>query len=214
MKKIMMTKYGFVRTPEDDFSDDGSRFQAYRVGRVRVTKHVSDGEAYINGDIINGRLPYAVYSKLPHYVFCGKLNGVPVAALTDEDFQELYESCQAYDKEYTDAENSIQYPTEPELQHKCLRIQTKLTCEIEEIGQLMGKHAVEVAAKFDKWEWQQLQEYFKAMLQQINSYNPDTFIPSTIGSAYSFNFLANKADTEPTYYYTYVKEMFQKHSII
>lgn len=214
MKKIMMAKYGFVRTPEDDFSDDGSRFQTYRVGRVRVTKLVSDGEAYINGDINDGKLPYAVYSKLPHYVFCSKLNGVPVAALADEDLRELYESCQAYDKEYTNAEDSIQYPTELELQHKCLKIQTKLTCELNEIGQLMSEHALAAAAKFAKWEWQQLQEYFKTMLQQIDRYDPKFFIPSTIGSAYSFNFLANKEDTEPTYYYTYVKEMFQRHSLI
>ena len=214
MKKIMMTKYGFVRTPEDDFSDDGSRFQAYRVGRVRVTKLVSDGEAYIDGDINDGKLPYEVYSKLPHYVFCGKLNGVPAAAITEEDLQELYESCQAYDKEYTDAENSIQYPTELELQHKCLRIQTKLTHEMNELEQLMGEHAVEAATKFAKWEWQQLQEYLKNMLQKLSQYNPDKFTPSVLGTARSFTFLDNKEDTEPTYYYSYIKEMFKKHSII
>lgn len=214
MKKIMMTKYGFVRTPEDDFSDDGSRFQAYRVGRVRVTKLVSDGQAYIDGDIRDGRLPYEVYSKLPHYVFCGKLNGVPAAALTDEDLQELYESCQAYDKEYTDAENSIQYPTELELQHKCNHIQAKLIKEMNELEQLMGDHAVEAATKFSKWEWQKLQEYLTYMLQELSRYNPDKFIPFILRTARSFTFLNNNEDTEPTYYYSYIKEMFQKHSII
>jgi hypothetical protein len=214
MKKIMMTKYGFVRTPEDDFSDDGSRFQAYRAGRVRVTKLVSDGQAYIYGDINDGKLPYEVYSKLPHYVFCGKLNGVPAAALTDEDLQELYESCQAYDKEYTDAENSIQYPTELELQHKCLRIQTKLTREMNELEDLIGEHAVEAATKLSKWEWQQLQEYLKNMLQKLSQYNPDKFIPAILGTARSFTFLQNKEDTEPTYWYRSIKEMFQKYSII
>ena len=214
MKKIMMTKYGFVRTPEDDFSDDGSRFQAYRVGRVRVTKLVSDGQAYIDGDIRDGKLPYEVYSKLPHYVFCGKLNGVQAAAITDEDLQELYESCQAYDKEYTDAENSIQYPTELELQHKCLRIQTKLTREMNELEQLMGEHAVEAATKFSKWEWQKLQEYLTYMLQELSKYNPEKFIPDVLGTARSFTFLANKEDTDSTYYYRYIKETFQKYSII
>jgi len=214
MKKIMMTKYGFVRCPEEDFSDDGSRFQAYKVGRVRVTKLVADGQAYIDGDINDGKLPYEVYSKLPHYVFCGKLNGVPAAALTDEDLQELYESCQAYDKEYTDAENSIQYPTELELQHKCNHIQAKLIKEMNELEQLMGDHAVEAATKFSKWEWQKLQEYLTYMLQELSRYNPEKFIPAILGTARSFTFLANKEDTEPTYYYTYIKEMFQKHSII
>lgn len=214
MKKIMMTKYGFVRDKASDFSDDGSHFDVYRVGRVRVTKLVADGQAYIDGDINDGKLPYEVYSKLPHYVFCGKLNGVPAAALTDEDLQELYESCQAYDKEYTDAENSIQYPTECELLAKCIRIQNKLIKEMNELEQLMGEHAVEAATKFSKWEWQQLQEYLRNMLQKLSQYNPDKFIPDVLGTARSFTFLANKEDTEPTYYYSYIKEMFKKHSII
>lgn len=214
MTRINLVKYGFVRWSEEDFSDDGNRFQAYKVGRVRVTKLVSDGEAYIDGDINDGKLPYEVYSKLPHYALCGKLNGISVAVLTDEDLQELYESCQAYDKEYTDAENSIQYPTELELQHKCNHIQAKLIKEMNELEDLIGEHAVEAATKFSKWEWQQLQEYLKNMLQKLSQYNPDKFIPAILGTARSFTFLANKEDTEPTYYYSYIKEMFKKHSII
>lgn len=214
MNRINLTKYGFVRCPEEDFSDDGNRFQAYKVGRVRVTKLVSDGQAYIDGDINDGKLPYEVYSKLPHYVFCGKLNGVPAAAITEEDLQELYESCQAYDKEYTGAENTIQYPTELELKHKCRCIQSKLTKEMNALEQLMGEHAVEAATKFAKWEWQQLQEYLKNMLQKLIQNNPEKLIPAMLGTARSFTFLQNKEDTEPTYYYSYIKEMFKKHSII
>ena len=107
MKRINLVKYGFVRWPEGDFSDDGSHFQTYKVGRVRVTKHVSDGQAYIDGDINDGKLPYEVYSNLPHYKATGKLNGVSIATLAEDDLQELYEACQAYEVEYTNAENSI-----------------------------------------------------------------------------------------------------------
>ena len=122
MKRINLVKFGFVRTPSEDFTDDSNRFTCYRVGRVRVTKLVADGEAYIDGDIVDGKLPLDVYRKLPHYPFLGKLNGVPVAAITEDDLQELYEHCQAYDKEYTDAENSLQYPTLDELTQQCMRI--------------------------------------------------------------------------------------------
>ena len=39
-----MTKYGFKRWKDGDFSDDGNRFTCYRVGkRVSVSKLVSDG---------------------------------------------------------------------------------------------------------------------------------------------------------------------------
>ena len=55
MKKIMMNKYGFVRWPEEDFSDDGNRFYCYKVGnRVRVSKLVSDGVAYISARVDRG----------------------------------------------------------------------------------------------------------------------------------------------------------------
>jgi hypothetical protein len=215
MKKIMMTKYGFVRTPAEDFSDDGNRFHAFKVGqRVRVTKCVSDGEAYIDGAITTGKLPYEIYSKLPHYPHLGRLNGVSVAALTDEDLQELYEDCLSYEAEYTAAEAYTKYPTKDELTLKCNRIQAKLLLEMSELETIMSKHAVEAATKFSKWEWQYLQDYLKNMVQELSRYNPEKFIPAILGTARSFTFLSNKEDVEPTYYYRYIKEMFQKHSII
>ena len=85
MTRINLVKYGFVRDAAEDFSDDGSRFQAYRVGRVQVTKCVSDGEAYIDGDIDRGALPWDVYSKLPHYSAIHKLNGVTIAYQLRDD---------------------------------------------------------------------------------------------------------------------------------
>ena len=85
MTRINLVKYGFIRDAAEDFSDDGNRFQVYKVGRVRVTKLVSDGEAYIDGDINDCRLPYEVYSKLPHYKAIGRLNGVSLASLTEDE---------------------------------------------------------------------------------------------------------------------------------
>ena len=46
MERINLTKFGFVRSPQDDFSDDGSRFTCYRrpgVEKVRISKLVSGG---------------------------------------------------------------------------------------------------------------------------------------------------------------------------
>jgi hypothetical protein len=214
MTRINLVKYGFVRWPEEDFSDDGNRFQTYKVGRVRVTKLVADGEAYIDGSINDGKLPFEIYSKLPHYKAIGKLNGVSVAWLTEDALQELYEDCQAYEVEYTNAENSIQYPTELELQHKCNHIQAKLIKEMSELEDLMGKHSIEAAAKLSTYEWRTLQEYLNSMLQKLSQHNPDKLIPNILGTARSFTFLQNREDTEPTYYYTYIKELFHKHSII
>ena len=81
MTRINLVKYGFVRDAANDFSDDGNRFQVYKVGRVTVTKLVSAGVAYIDGDIDECKLPSEVYSKLPHYKAIGKLNGVSLASV-------------------------------------------------------------------------------------------------------------------------------------
>lgn len=215
MKKIMMTKYGFVRCPEEDFSDDGNRFQAYKVGRVRVTKLIADGEAYIDGDIRDGKLPYEVYSKLPHYPHLGKLNGISIATLSDEDLQELYEDCQSYEAEYTDAENSIKYPSLDEIREQCKKLCTKRLIELGTVEDLMRDHGFEVVAKLSAYEWKTLQEYIKNLMGKVKQYNPDTYPQSIFGQAYSFNFVRpDNSDFKDCFYYTYIIDMFKKYLII
>lgn len=215
MKKVMMTKYGFVRTPEEDFADDSSRFTCYKVGRVRVTKCVSDGEAYIDGDIRDGKLPYEVYSKLPHYKDIGELNGVSVASLEDRDLQRLYDSCVAYEKEYADAENSIKYPSLDEIREQCKKLCAKRLVELGTVEDLMRDHGFEAAAKLSAYEWKTLQEYIKNLMGKVKQYNPETYPQSILGQAYSFNFVRpDNSDFKDCFYYTYIIEMFQKHSII
>lgn len=216
MTRINLIKYGFIRFPEEDFSDDGNRFTCYRFSDTNshISKLVADGQAYLSAHV-SGQLPYEVYSKLPNYqAATWSYNGISVASLTDEMLQDFFQACVQYEKEYQAAEAAIEYPTECELQHKCLRIQTKLTHEMNELETLLGEHAVEAATKFSKWEWEQLQKYLTYMLQELSRYNPEKFIPSVLGTALSITFLQNKDDTEPTYWHKSIKEMFQKHSII
>lgn len=215
MKRVILTKYGFIRFPEEDFHDDGNNFTCYRFSDTNshVSKLVADGQAYLSVHV-SGQLPYGVYSKLPHYRRATwDFNGISVASLTDELLQDFFNSCIEYEREYQEAEAAIQYPTELELQHKCLRVQNKLIREMNELEDLMGEHAVEAAGKFSKWEWEQLQKYLTYMLQELNKHQPDTFIPDIRGTARSITFIQSKEDTEPTYWYKSIKEMFQKYSI-
>jgi len=215
MKRINLVKYGFARWPEEDFTDDGNAYSAFKAGdAVRVSKLVADGQAYLSARV-DGQLPYEAYSALPHYKRAvWDFNGISVACLTDALLQNFFDACVDYEKEYRAAEASIKYPTELELQHKCNHIRTKLTSEMSELEQLMGEHAVEAATKFSVWEWQRLQEYLNHMLCELRKYNPDTFIPDILGTARSFTFLQSRADVEPTYWYVSIKEMFHKYSII
>ena len=216
MTRINLVKYGFTRFPEEDFHDDGNNFTCYRFSNTNnhVSKLVADGQAYLSCHV-EGNLPYDIYSKLPHYKRATwDFNGVSVSSLTDALLQDFFNSCVEYEREYQAVEASIEYPSECELLAKCIRIQNKLILVMNELETLMGENAVEAATKFSKWEWQRLQEHLTYMLQELSKYNPEKFIPSVLGTARSFTFLQNKEDTESTYWYKSIKEMFQKHSII
>ena len=211
MTRINLVKYGFVRDAANDFSDDGSRFYAFRVGRVQVTKCVSDGEAFIDGSIDNGKLPWETYSKLPHYSAIHKLNGVFVSTLTEDDLQELYEACQAYEVEYTNAENSIQYPTLDELTQQCMRIYGKRLVEISTVEDLMRDHGFEAATKLSAYEWKYLQEYLKNLMGKLKQYDPATYPKSILGQAYSFSFVKpDNGELKDCYYYKWLVELFNK----
>ena len=88
MKQISLKKYGFERFEEADFSDDGNRFTCYKLygcPKMRISKLVSDGEAYLSADI-TGDLYYDEYQNLPHYKDATwKYNGTSIDKLTDDE---------------------------------------------------------------------------------------------------------------------------------
>ena len=219
MKKIMMVKYGFVRWPEEDFYDDGNRFTCYKAGKnVRVSKLIADGNAYLSASsqVGKGTLPYEVYSKLPHHsAAIWKYNGVSVASLTDQDLEDFMAACLAYELEYEAAEKAIAYPTMEELKDQCTLIQAKLVCELHELEKLMGDHGVEAAVKFSDYEWKTLKQYLVEIINKVAKYDPDKYPETIFGSVSSFSFVKpNNADLNPTYYYTWIKETFEKHLIV
>lgn len=78
-ERINLKRYGFVRAPQEDFTDDGNRFFCYyydpqREGdtRFRLSKLVADGDAYIS---VHYTAPGSNRSK-----YFDDLNGVPVSA--------------------------------------------------------------------------------------------------------------------------------------
>ena len=211
MKKIMMTKYGFVRWPEEDFSDDGNRFVAYRVGeRVRVTKCVFDGQAFIDATIDGTKLPWEVYSKLPHYPALGRLNGVATEFLTDDDLFELLAACIQYEKEYTDAENNFRMPSLDEIKVQCMCVQAKRIEEFEEIEQLLSSYATKLAMKLADWQWKTLKEYLVKLAAQRAQYNPEVFAPTILGNSTSVRFCKpDCSELGNSYYYNYIMDLIK-----
>ena len=211
MKKIMMAKYGFVRWPEEDFSDDGTAFLTFKVGeRVRVTKATYKGEAFIDADIQGTKLPYEVYSKLPHYSALSKLNGVSIDSLTDQDLFDLCEACLYYEKEYTDAENNIKMPTLEEIKEQCIRVQAKRIAEFAEVEAALGKYAAKLAMKLPAWQWKTIQEYLANLAAKRATFSPELYAPTILGSAQSIKFCKpDCSELDNCYYYNHLMSLIK-----
>lgn len=217
MKKINLTKYGFVRWPEEDFNDDGNRFQGYKAGKsVRVSKLVSEGQAYLScsSTVGNGTLPYEVYSKLPHYsVALWKYNGVSVDTLTDQDLIDFYNACVEFEKEYEEAEATIKYPTLEEITEQCEKLWTKAMTEYS-AGQTIVTDAV-LLNKFIKlsdYEVKSVRDCLKSLRRAVENYDVKTLPQRMVGKSSSFNFIKpdNSDLINENYWLKELKEIFVK----
>ena len=195
MKRINLTKYGFVKWPEESFHDDGNNFIGYRAGRnVAVSKLVSDGQAYlsISSDRCgNGTLPYEVYSKLPYYnEATWKYNGVSVDSLTDEDLQMFYEACISYEKAYEQAEANVQYPTLEEITAQCEKLTAKAEAEYKQASQLVVNAVLDgTIVNLSDYEIKDLKNCLKTLKNAVNNYDPTTYPQRVYRKSSSFDFV-------------------------
>ena len=151
MNRIDLAKFGFARSPSEDFSDDGTRFVCYRVGNVRVSKAVWKDQVFLSGryEADGPQLEFEEYSKLPHFKSVGKLNGVSRESLTDADLRELYEACVAYGKEYEEALSKVSYPTVEEIAAVRKKLREAREAEASEILRLASSDVDKLlSAKF------------------------------------------------------------------
>lgn len=198
MKRINMAKYGFIRTPDDDFSDDGNRFTCYQVGEyenIRISKLVSDGQAYLSAQV-DCNLPYDIYGKLPHYnEATWKYNGVDLESLTDEDIQNFYKACCAYAQECIDTEASMKYPTFEEVEDRCRLVQAKQQTDYDEAAKLIAEATLNgKITKLGTWDLTYIFDYLRSLKNAVNNWDPITRAPRLLGKAESLKLM------EPDYY--------------
>lgn len=216
MKRINLIKYGFIRTPEQDFTDDGSKFQTFSVGRVRVSKCIDAGQAYLSVQI-DGTLPYDVYSKLPSYnKATWYYNGIGIESLTEVDLMTFYEACVNYEQEYRLAESTIKYPTIAELTKQCKLIQEKVIRELDEIEQLMSEQSVNAAVELSDYEWRSLKQALIQLVNRVSQFDPKVLPQKMFMKSSSFTFVKedNNDLVNPTYWYVEIKKMFYNHGLI
>ena len=170
MTRLNLCKYGFIRWPEEDFSDDGNRFTCYRAGKkVRVSKLISNGQVYLSADSKagNGTLPYEIYSKLPHYNDAEwKYNGVSLAGLTEQDVIDFYNACIAFEREYEELEAEFKFPTIEEITHRAAEIMTLRAKEIKEVQELLAAKLPVLLLTTTPYQWAEIQRMFKNLLKE------------------------------------------------
>lgn len=215
MKKIVMTKYGFIRNEREDFSDDGNRFQGWATSpnsRLRISKHVSDGQVYLSCDMHGNKLDYTEYSKLPHYQKSGwDYNGVGIESLTDQDMIDFYNACVAYEKEYIEAESKVVFPTIAEIRNQCFILNKIRQQEIKEVEELLQKASLNLFLKgTSDYELRSIRDYYKNLTNRF--YNLDTYPQSIQHSNYGRNFVKDtNPDVQPNWYYKQLVEILEKY---
>lgn len=208
MKRINMAKYGFIRTPDDDFSDDGAYFRCYQAGEyenVRISKLVSDGQVYLSAQV-DCNLPFEVYGKLPHYqAATWEYNGVSLESLTEEDMQKFYKACCAFAQECIDTEANTKYPTLEEIEARCELVQKKCLNDYDEAKQLVV-NAVESGALLDvsKCYLPFIFEYLKNLRNAVNNWDPRKRALKLLGKAESLKLM------EPDYHELKNKSFYVK----
>ena len=213
MKRIELTKYGFIRSKEDDFSDDGNRFTCYRVGKVRVSKLVSEGEAYISASIDDYLLPYETYSQLPHYRDLDALNGVSASDITEEDLQKLYEDCISYEKEYDDAYNSIKWPTIDQLRIKAGAYKLAWRECIIKLEEAIKFNAIALITNLSEYYFKEFQRYYKQVLSNAKQFeNPQEYAERLFKQARSLDFIERdiRRDVDGCFYVTEIYKFIRK----
>lgn len=214
MKRINMTKYGFIRNEREDFSDDGNRFTSYLTSsnsRLRVTKLVSDGRAYLSSDMNGNKLDYEEYSKLPHYKDATwNYNGVDMDSLTDEDLVNWYNACVEYEKEYIEAESKVVFPTIEDIKLQCETINAIRQAEIDEVSTLLERIAIRFVLGADKYTLNNFQSYFKSLNNRF--FDVDTYPQTIQKSNYGRNFIkSTNSDLQPSFYYKCLIEILEKY---
>ncbi len=212
MKKITMTKYGFIRNELEDFSDDGNRFICYTVSptsRLRISKLVSDGHAYLSASMDGNKLDYNEYSACPHYQEASwKYNGQALSSLTEEDMINFYNACVEYEKEYLALEANITFPTLDELKNQCIKIRKLRKSELDIITNLITIHGAVLILKSSEYEIRTIKDYYKSLERKVNGFDPETYPASVQYSNYGRNFVKEtNPDLKQDWYYTQLKEL-------
>ena len=219
MNKVNLTKYGFVRTPEDDFSDDGMRFQVYKAGKsIRISKASWLDEIFLearfNGNVKG--LTYEEESALPHYKSLSRLNGVSKLHLTDADLKQFYDDCIAFEKEYEEAVSNIVYPSETELFKAFEQIRDVREHEFNAVDKLINEQCDKLL-NLDAVNFRVLKRHYQWLIQAKNDFVNESCADKAkaMSGKYESRIMIQnlKSKLDPSWSYQYCLDILKKAGI-
>lgn len=171
---LRLTSFGFIRSPQDDFTDDGSTFTCYRYPgldgmRVSVCKSTwSDDSYFIAARMERGDLIYAEYSALPCYKELDMLNDGCGEEYAKQHLPELIEAMKTYHKAYKEKVASLEPVTDEEIleiyRNKYSRYYK------EKVAEIKSKIDYRVL-RLDEWSVKNLSSYFKSLEGEVARYD-------------------------------------------
>ena len=170
---IRMTSHGFMRSPEDDFTDDGNRFTCYRlpdVPNVRVSVCVDRGEYYISARDESCELTYEEYSKLPCYHEMDMLNGCS-ESYVKENMQKFIECIHTYENAYREAVNNLQQVSDDEIKEIYKNKYRDLLMKM--INDIRSRINFNIFNIKSEWDFKRLKEYYDNLIRDFNCYSDE-----------------------------------------
>lgn len=205
---LNLAKYGFTRDASLDFTSCYKKYTGYTVGKVQVTRMVGTANCFgyklatiTVKPALDDRLPYNVYSKLPHYAGLKKLNNVRADKVTDADLTAFYNDCVEYEKEYDNAIASLKYPTAKEAEDKALLIAQHFAEQAALLELLLRPHIFQILSHKDSMRARSAIAYYRRICESRDQYyDISKFTNSTfLASAQSIEFIENDAPLTDTY---------------
>lgn len=172
MEQIKLTSYGFIRTPENDFSDDGNHFKCYTYKGIRVSYLKYKGEVYISGSASGIGLNYEEYSSLPHYRALDKLNGVDESEVTPESIEQLKKDIEAFMEEVNNFE--VKEVSDQEIVEYFEQVKAKKEMDFNKAMALLNDVPVEnIFNNLSKYELQSIKDYIQSERKAISRWSKE-----------------------------------------
>lgn len=171
-------KYGFIRRPDLDFSDDGNRFRCYEYtnsdGSIIASYLKSDGQVYFSFrlDYVND-LNYTDYSKFKHYADSDKYNGVNESAVDLDDIKRIANDLIAEIKDFKD---NVKPVDEEEWKKYYTNYNNIAKSYYESAKKVLSDFGVENLLNLHEYQIKRIKDYLASLQHYANNsrYNSNT----------------------------------------